>query len=238
MRPAPTLRQAILAFNPTFLFVLNEQSGTVASSVGGHSGSVNGAPTFDVSELGVGDGGGIGYGEAGTAYHSAPDHADLDLGGSFTVGCLFRYTVDAADTQIFFSKGTNAYGIGITTGKNLAFVKIGVAIMVRGSSSLSIGTTVGMALATYSGANTAILYQDGLDVSTARDASNTFADTASALEIGRFGTEGAGADISHVFGVKSVLTAADALHLWRAARGELARTDYTTFPVRKLRRAA
>lgn len=233
-----SLRQGILRFSPSFYFPMIEPSASIYSAVGPHIGTVAGAPTFNAPSMAARDSGGIGYSEDGTAYHTAADHADFDLGNSFTIGCLYRYTVNAVDEQIFFNKGTNAYGLGINTGKRLMLAKIGVAVMVDDVASSSISSTVHMAMATFSGANTAKLYRDGGDVSNTVDATNTFTDGASTFQIGRESAGGAGSDISHVFGIKSVLTAADAEYLWRLALKPYAREDYSRFPKHKLRRAA
>ena len=214
-----TFRQAILGYGATFLFPLPEMFGDIASLVGGHIGTQNGVPAYGVIDLAVGDDGGIGYGTAGTDFHSVVNHADFSLGASFTVGCLFRRTVDAGVEQFFFNHGNTGYGLGISGADQLELTRVGAALLVRETGTSPVETNVHMVLATSAGANTHKLYKDGVDVSAAVHATAVADDTTAALIIGREVTAaGAGSDISHVFGIKRVLTANDAANLWDLAR--------------------
>lgn len=216
--PEQALRNALLGLIiPTggFLMVCDELSGALNDVVNGTTGTANGTPRYDKPPLATAQQGSISFETAGADYFSFADAAPYDLGnGPLTVGAAYRRFADAATWQGFFTKAS-AYTLEIGSDDKLDFAKAGVAILVRESGTSPIEATPHLAIVTFDGANTATLYKDNVDVSSARDATNTLADSANALEVGReSSTHGAGCDLGFVFGIKRLLTADERTYLY------------------------
>lgn len=153
-----------------------------------------------------------------TSYVTVPDNNSLDLGdGPFTIEIWARRSGTASGYVL--NKGTNAYGIYFATSDNkFHFEKVNVQ-----ATATETGTTDTKwhywVVSQPAGAVNCVIYKDGADVTSITNTSS-FADTASALEIGReSGSTGFDGGLAHCALYNRALSLADVRHHYALAKG-------------------
>jgi hypothetical protein len=211
-----------------------ERGGTTAYDYSGaaHHGTYVGSPTLGAADLIPGAGGSSADFEADSSqYVTVPDHADLDVGDTFTAEFLFRPESFSA-AQCLAAKGNNSFIILIDTAGKIVLAQEGVGNIVESTASLQAGQTHHVVV-TKAG-STVHLYLDGVDV-TGTVTNRTLTDTAVALHVGR----AASSATSYLDGVlrsariyRTALTAAQVAELAAALEGMTWGPGTSIVPVR------
>lgn len=171
----------VLADGPSAYWRLGERAGKVArDEISACHGTYMLAPTLGVAGA-TGDTNKAVTFNGSTQYATVPDSAFLDLGDVFTLECWAK--TGGGGVFAMVSKGANAYLFEFhTSGNTLYLEKAGAAAIVLGTTALTLNAWNHCAV-TKNGA-TVKLYLNGVDI-TGTVTNATFADTATALEIGR-----------------------------------------------------
>lgn len=169
--------------NPILHIRFRESGGTTAydHSGNGHHGTLQNSPVLGVAGLIPADSAtAIDLEASSSQYITIPDHADLDLGDTLTIEALIQIESLPAN-RVILAKGTNGYGLRVSSAGLLQLIKVGVAVIASSTVTLSPATAYHV-VATKSGASVH-LYVDGVDV-TGAVTNATLVDTSAQLEIG------------------------------------------------------
>jgi hypothetical protein len=151
-------------------------------------------------------------------YYSIPDVAAIDVGNTFTVGGTFRRSlVHGSNGYTMYSKGASSINFGILGNKlRLRQNSVGDCLLASGDSILDLHKEHIM-LARKAGAGERSLWLDGVKVTgLTTDTDRTFADTATAAEVGGGPAAHFGGWVGVVFLFSTAVADAD-IAIWQAA---------------------
>lgn len=171
----------VLADTPRGYWRLGESEGTTAADASGksHPGTYKNTPTLGVAGA-IGGNTGVKFDGASKEFVEVADHADLDLGDTFTLEAWVKREKGGVN-QTIISKGSGAYQIRIEEEENkFQLLRQGTAILSYGAVIPEDGKWHHV-VATKSG-STRKMYVDGVQGATG-GTNSTCANTATALRI-------------------------------------------------------
>lgn len=239
------LRDMAIADGATAGYRFAEASGTYTDELGGTAGTATGAVT---RITGSPTGPGVKFGGTTSDGIDVPDQDVLDMADNYSIEMLFRRD-DIVGEHVPLAKGAGAYGVAFITDTDadnpaaLALNEPGFGKLVAYTAGSTDKAVWHHAVITRSAAGTGntLIYVDGVEGHDEIFPSETMADNASVLNIGReSGWRGFTGALAELWLYRSVvLTAAQvAAHYAAAMVPRVTSPDYSAFPKAKLRRVA
>jgi YVTN family beta-propeller protein len=219
--PPPAYSATVLASSPVGYWRMGEGSGTVMTDSSGNNnnGTYLGGVTLGVPGALVSDPNTAASYDGVNDSARVPDSASLHTGATFTLEGQIKRSSTAKSFELL-NKGTNGYQLTVmsaASGSKVFLRKAGITTIAQSSASVPFDGAYHFVAATMSGAGTAKIYIDGVDVTqpVAGGAVQAIASTTQPVNIGGGGSAEARYDEFAVFG--TALTAAQILAQDQAA---------------------
>lgn len=209
----------VLADSPNGYWRMDESSGQITDSSGNShdSTTINGSPTYSQPGALASDPSSTSILFAPDESFEIPDHADFDLGDTFTLEAWVQLGA-TGESYTIFDKGANAYNLFVyDVDGQLHLERNGVATLAKSTDTFPVDSSFHHVVATKDGSTIAI-YLDGEDVTSA-GTNSTCTDTAVNLFIGdsNFGFSGWSGRMDELAVYPTALSAARVLAHYNAA---------------------